>query len=88
MTARNVMGENECTVTRRVANKESSGRNKRMTKKMKRKKNDVAEEIYHDELIFGNDALTYKNKAINKEIEKMFVTDSVSTSHMVNSLKI
>ena len=59
-----------------------------MTKKMKRKKNDVAEEIYQDKLIFGGDALTYKNKAINKKIEKMFVADSVSTSHMLNSLKI
>ena len=50
--------KNACTVTRRVANKESAGRNKSTTKKMKRKKNDVAEEIYQDELIFGGDALT------------------------------
>ena len=31
--------------------------------------------------------LREKNKTINKKIGKMFVADSGSTSHMVNSLK-
>ena len=44
--------------------------------------------IYHDKLLFGNDALVCKNKTINKESDKMFVSDSGFTSHMVNSLKI
>ena len=36
---------------------------------------------------FVDDALTCKNKTINNIIEQMIVADSVSTSHMVNSLK-
>ena len=48
----------------------------------------VAEEIYHDQLFFGDDALACKNKTINKEIEQIFVADSGYTAHIANSLKI
>ena len=45
------------------------------------------EEIYHDDFFLGDDTLAWKNKTINKEIEKNFVSDSGSTLHIVNSLK-
>ena len=50
-------------------------------------RDNATEEIYCDELFFGDDAVACENKTINKEIEQMFVANSGSTSHMVNILK-
>ena len=77
----------ECTYCHKKGHEErSSGRKKKMTKN--NYKNYVTEYIYHDELFFGDDALACENKTTNKEIEKMFVSESGSTSRMVNSLKV
>ena len=60
---------------------------KKYDKEKEEEKANVSEEMYHDKIFFGNDALACKNKTTDKEIEQTFVADSGYTSHMVNSLK-
>ena len=43
--------------------------------------------IVHSKLFFGYDAIVWKKKIINNEKKEIFIADSRSTSHMVNSLK-
>ena len=52
-----------------------------------KEKSNVTENIYHDGFFFGYDALTCKNKTINKEIKQMFAADSRAKLNMLNSLK-
>ena len=81
------MGKNVRTVRRRVTNKRYSVRNKEMTKQKEKGTGQCHGEIYHDQIFFRDDALACKNETINKKIEQIFVADSGSTSHMVNSLE-
>ena len=47
----------------------------------------MVQDIVHGEPFFRDDALACEKKTVNHKIEEMFIADSVSTSHMVKSLK-
>ena len=47
----------------------------------------MAEERYHDEIFFGDDALSCKSQLINKKMQQMYIADSGYMLNIVNSLK-
>ena len=51
------MGKNECTVPRRVTKKNSSVINKKMKIYKVKKRTNITENIYYDDLLFVDDTL-------------------------------
>ena len=85
VTSRRSIGNNARRIKRRVTNKGSAGRNKNMNKKKKRKmifslKRYITKSSFFEMM---HSCAIINNQQGNEE----FVVDSVSTLHMVNSLK-
>ena len=55
------MKNNACYVTRRVTKKRSDRINTKITEKIEKEKYNAAEEIYNDNVCFGDDALAWEN---------------------------
>ena len=82
------LANSACSVIRRVTKKRSAGRNKNIRNKNKSRRLMTLKRYIMTSFSLGTMHLRAKINKINKEIMKMFVSDSGSTSHMVNSLKI
>ena len=47
----------------------------------------MVKDIVHDRIFFGDDALACEKKTVNHKKMRMFIADSGSMSHMMNSLR-
>ena len=61
VTSRRSMKKNARYVTRRVTKKRSDRINTKITEKIEKEKYNAAEEIYNDNVCFGDDALAWEN---------------------------
>ena len=66
----------ECTYCHKKGQAKYKLKTQKYYKVTEKEKTNVSVDIYHDELLFGDDALAWENKTINKKIDQMFVTDS------------